>query len=132
MNDKMDDEFNELDYNSSDKGEEGEEEEEIEKDIFENIENIANEPEKEDKKEEQKNEKYQHTDEIKTTKYTTNIFKTTKVEDDGNNVKIEKVENEPKINCVLSSANLNYKFEDLKELVEKMPDRAKLEKRGNL
>jgi len=126
-------EFNDLDL-LSDKREEGENREEKDEEIenFEYIKNIANEPEKEDKKEDQKIEKIPQADEIKTTKYTTNIFKTTKIEDTGNNVKIENVENEPKINFVLSSANLNYKFEDLKELAEKMPDIAEFEKRGYL
>ena len=126
-------EFNDLDL-LSDKREEGENREEKDEEIenFEYIKNIANEPEKEDKKEDQKIAKIPQEDEIKTTKYTTNKFKTTKIEDAGNNVKIENVENEPKINFVLSSANLNYKFEDLKELAEKMPDIAEFEKRGYL
>lgn len=125
------DEFNDLDL-SSDKGEEGENGKEEEINNFDYIKNVANEPEKEDKKEDQKAEKLPQADEIITTKYTTNIFKTTKIEDAGNNIKIENVEIEPKINFVLSSANLNYKFEDLKELVEKIPDRAEFEKRGYL
>lgn len=125
------DEFNDLDL-SSDKGEEGENGKEEEINNFDYIKNVANEPEKEDKKEDQKAEKLPQADEIITTKYTTNIFKTKKIEDVGNNVKIENVEIEPKINFVLSSANLNYKFEDLKELFEKMSDRAEFEKRGYL
>ena len=124
-------EFNDLDL-SSDKGEEGENGKEEEINNFDYIKNVANEPEKEDKKEDQKAEKLPQADEIITTKYTTNIFKATKIEDAGNKIKIENVEIEPKINFVLSSANLNYKFEDLKELVEKIPDIAEFEKRGYL
>ena len=120
------DDLNGIESLIPDIGEEGEEE--IKEVTFEKIKNIK-EPEKEDKKEEQKNEKYPQTDEIKTTKYTTNIFKTTKAEYVENNEKIENVENEPKISFVLSTANLNYKFEDLKELVEKMPEIAEFEER---
>jgi TATA-box binding protein (TBP) (component of TFIID and TFIIIB) len=119
------DNVDELENAIPDIREEGEEE--INKRNFKNIENIANEHEKGDKKEEQKNEQYRHIDEIKTTKYTTKIFQTTKIEYDEN---IENVENEPKISFVLSTANLNYQFEDLNELVEKMPERAEFQKRG--
>jgi len=98
-----------------------EEEEEGQKINFGTIENIENAyiPEKEDKKEEQKNEKNHQTDQIITTKHTTNLFKTT------------IIEKTPKFNFIHCSANLNYKFEDLNKLGEKWPEIVEIEKKGN-
>ena len=108
-----------------------EEEEEEEQNInFNKIKNdvITNTLEKEDKIEEKNNEKYQ-TNEITTTKNTTNLFKIAKFED---------VENIPNINLVQSSAVLNENFENFKNFedfknifVKKIPELVEIQQRGN-